>query len=97
MSHLDKIIWQAATLITEWDHYGLRFKALSVPREVLDEDSDEPPALVVIGLDSGNLLVYHQFFDPAFERMSQQGRSELSDLRNHAPVSVIEFADSIGL
>lgn len=94
---IDKIIWQAATLITEWDYYGLRFKALSVPREVIDEDCDEPSALLVIGVDSGNVNIYCQFFDPAFDRMREQDNREFLDLLNHAPASVIEFAESIGL
>ena len=92
---MENEIWEAAEFITEWDHEGLRFKALFVPREAIDEDSEEYGALLVIGLDSGNVRRYEELFDPAYCRMGREDRDMLAELLEHAPEEVRECAENI--
>ena len=95
MSTYNQEIWQAAELLIEWDHDGLRYKALEVPRDSIDKDADEVPALMIIGIDSGKVRRYDEIFDPAYGRMD--GRvSELADIFEHSPKEVKEFAEKIG-
>lgn len=88
-------IWQAAKFITEWDHDGLRWKALEVPRDAIDTDCDEPSALLIIGIDSGNVRRAEDLFDPAFHRMNGADKTALRDLMLHAPQQVVGFGEQI--
>lgn len=92
----DDDIWEAAEFLTEWDHDGLRYKALEVPRDAIDEDDDEVPALMVIGIDSGNVRRYSELFDQAYSRMDGLEKAELVEILEHAPEEVREFAEKIG-
>ena len=97
MSQYENEMWNAAEMITEWDANGLRYKALSIPREAIDEDDDNGPALMVIGLDSGNVRRVDELFDPAYDRMKYgEFQVSLDEILEHAPEEVREFAEEIG-
>lgn len=94
---MDDQIWDAAEFITEWDHGGLRYKAFEVPRTAIDEDCDEQSALLVIGIDSGNVRRAEAVFDSAFYRMDREAKETLKDILQHAPAAVSDFANTVGL
>lgn len=97
MGQYEDEMWNAAEFLTEWNHDGLRYKALSVPREAIDEDSDEAPALMIIGIDDGNVRRVDELFDPAFDRMKYgEFQVSLGEILEHAPEEVREFAEEIG-
>lgn len=85
-------MWNAAEFLTEWDYEGIVYKALSVPREAIDEDDESQEALMVIGLDSGNVRRVDELFDPCYERMGQEEKETLAEILLHAPEEVKEFA-----
>lgn len=89
-----KEMWDEARLITEWQHEGLRYKAVEVPRGAIDEGSEEQlPALWVIGLNDGGVREYDHFFDPCFDRMLAADKKVLAALLTHAPREVIFFTE----
>ena len=61
-------VWESAEFITEWTSTDLTYKLLSVPREAIDEDSDEADALLLIGLDSGGVRRVDVLIDTAYSR-----------------------------
>lgn len=84
--------WEAAEFLVEWDHEGLRYKALSVPREAIDEDSDEDyPALMIIGIDSGGVRRVDELFDPAYGRMGREEKESICEILSHAPKEIKYF------
>lgn len=56
------------TLVTEWDCRGLRYKLYRVPREAIDEGSNEPDAYLLHGLDNGNVRRVEVLIDTAYGR-----------------------------
>ena len=95
MSQYEDEMWAAAEFLTEWNHDGLTYKALAVPREAIDEDDDSQQALMIIGLDSGNVRRVDELFDPCYERMGRTEKETLEEILIHAPEEVREFAEQI--
>lgn len=86
MSQYDEL-WQAAEFKGEWNHDGLRYKLLEVPREAIDaEDDTSFGALMVVGIDSGNVRRVDELYDPAYSRMDKSAKQDLAELLTHAPV-----------
>jgi hypothetical protein len=70
---MDREIFKAAKFLVEWDGKNsigdtLRYKLLEVPREAVDEESDEGNAHLLIGLDSGNVRRVDESLDIAYDR-----------------------------
>lgn len=88
-------MWEAAEFITEWDHEGLRYTALEVPREVIDEDCDDSIlVLMVVAMDNGGVRRVEEVFDPLYERMEYFGAKEkLREVLEHAPEDVRDFVE----
>lgn len=86
-------IWEAAEFETEWNHDGLRYKLFTVPREAIDEDSDECPAHLIIGIDDGNVRRIEQVIDIAYGRFEQNDHDFIEKLLAHksTPDEAIEI------
>lgn len=95
MSQYRDDMWNAAEMIAEWDHKGLRFKALSVPRKAIDADDDSQPALMIVAINSGNVREIDELFDPCYMRMGREEKEALDGILSHAPEDVKEFAGEI--
>jgi hypothetical protein len=70
---MDQQIFKAAKFLVAWDGKNsigdnLRYKLLEVPREAVDEDSDDCNAHLLIGLDSGNVRRVDEMLDMAYDR-----------------------------
>lgn len=61
-------IWQAAELVEEWQSDEYRYKLYQVPREAIDEDSDEDDAYLLHGFDSGGVRRVDVLLDTAYSR-----------------------------
>ena len=65
--------WRAAN--------GLVYKLYAIPREEIDEGSDEDfPAHNVIGLDSGHVCRFAETFDRAYDRLTSVQRNIIAEL-----------------
>lgn len=74
-------IWKTAEFVTEWDKNDLRYKLYTVPREAIDEDSDETSnAILVHGIDSGNVRRVDELLDPAYGRMDGEQIAFIDEL-----------------
>ena len=69
-------VWAAAEFLTEWHsgdwnncNSGLTYKLLRVPRAAIDEDDDSPDALLLLGLDPGNVRRVEILIDTCYDRM----------------------------
>lgn len=90
-------MWNEAEFIAEWDHAGLRYRAVEVPRDAIDEDSGELlNALMVVGIDDGGVRRYEEVFDPCFGRMDEM-KGPLDELLSHAPSEISRLAEDLGL
>ncbi len=80
MNYMDEI-WEAAEFVTEWDGTdGLRYKLYNVPRDAVDENSDEINALMVLGIDDGNVRRVDQLLDTAYGRWDSDMTDTLIEL-----------------
>ena len=61
-------IFRAAALMDSWDANGLRYDLFAVPRDAIDEGSDEPDAHLLIGRDQGNVRRVDVLMDAAYGR-----------------------------
>lgn len=87
---MDQQIFKAAKFLVEWDGKNnigdtLRYKLLEVPREAVDEDSDECNAHLLIGLDSGNVRRVDEMLDMAYDRAEDIDTSVLLAAIKSAP------------
>jgi hypothetical protein len=76
-------IWAAAEFETEWNHDGLRYKLYTIPREALDEDSDELDAHMIHGLNDGAVRWVDVTIDRAYGRFEREDREFVEDLLTH--------------
>ena len=66
---MENEIWEAAEFLGEWDSESLRHKLFNIPREAIDEHSDEPDALLLLGIEiSSNLRKVEILIDTAYGR-----------------------------
>ena len=61
-------MWEAAEFLTEWKSDKLTYKLLSVPRDAIDEGSEEHDASILIGIDSGGVRRVDILIDSAHGR-----------------------------
>ena len=60
----------------------LMYKLALIPRDAIDEDSDEGDALYLIGLDSGNVRRFEEVLDTAYERFTHTQRARVAWVLN---------------
>jgi hypothetical protein len=95
-----KDMWERSKLIAEWQHNGLSYKAVEVPRHSIDENhpkDEDMPALWVIGIDDSGIRTYDMLFDPCFDRLDFESKIELQKLRRHCPNSLLDVVFDIFL
>lgn len=91
----DDEIWDAAEIICEWDGPAddddaetYRYKLYTVPRAVIDEDSTEPDALLLHGLDDGNVRRVDLLLDhPVLHRTAPQEWDQAARIIAGGPVA----------
>ena len=85
---MENQVWEAAEFEAEWDHNELRYKLFTVPRDAVDEDSDESAAHLLISLDSGNVRREDIILDTAYGREIAKGDlATIADAIQSAPPS----------
>jgi hypothetical protein len=77
---IEQSVWQAAEFITEWDANGLRYKMYNVPREAIDVDDDSMGAILIHGLDDGNVRRVDELLDPCYGRIDHDQMTFIRDL-----------------
>lgn len=86
MSAGNDTIWSAAKLLCKWETNGIRYQLLSVPREAIDEDSDEADAHLLVGIDSGNVRRIDVMMDTAYSRgLDRHKRETVAEAMESAP------------
>ena len=69
------------TYLCQWTANGLVYKLYEIPREEIDEGSDEEfPAHNLIGLDSGNVRRFDETFDRAYDRVTLAQRNTVAEV-----------------
>jgi hypothetical protein len=91
-----KEMWESGKFLAEWDH-GIRYKAMEIPRESIDEGEYNPSALWIIGINDGGVRVFDQLFDPCYDRMDNEQKTAFSNIVSHMPEDVAIFAEQIGI
>jgi hypothetical protein len=79
MTRIDEILNQSE-LFARWGKDKLRYGAYIVPRAALDEDSDGPDAMMIIGIDDAGIRRHEELYDPDVDRLTQAQRAELKEL-----------------
>jgi hypothetical protein len=67
MGQLEDEIWEAAELMMEWKS-DIGYKLLFVPREAIDEGSEEADAYLLIGIDDSGIRRVDVLMDIAYGR-----------------------------
>ncbi len=97
MSTWTDSIFESAEFIGEWNGPGgLRYKLYFVTREAVDDDSDEPPAHLLHGIDSGNVRRVDILIDTAYDReLNRFEADRIAEARLEAPAEMAEILDEI--
>ena len=89
-------MWEKAELITEWNSNDLRYKLFSIPRDAIDENSDENAAYLVIGIDNGGVRRIFELLDTAYGRITKESEIFIVDLlKTDMPVEAREILAEI--
>ena len=90
-------MFDAAEFLGEWDaESGIRYKLYSVPRDAIDDGSDEPPAYLLHGIDSGNVRRVDILMDLAYQReINRFSADRIAEARLQAPAEMAEILDEI--
>ncbi len=87
MSEWEDAIFDAAEFMLEWDANGMRMKLYRIPRQALDNESDESDAYLLHGIDGGAVRQIDITIDRAYSRWDKRAQTELDAAMRGAPAA----------